>query len=339
MILLLIKALGVRRVAGWALWLVRALLTLGLLAGGVCVVVFYPQERWKLLGSIAGGLVMLGIQALWRRRRKPEVFDAGERTIDGKVVPDKLAAAALAVPLRSPDGGAVLRGLPDYGKALLKLDSGDFQYVPGLAGPEPKLLLLEEPAASRPALGVPRWALVTGGVALLAVAGVGVGFYQASRDARPGYASVRDVPETPQPVSAAESSPQPAPPQLAPTPPPDSAAIPETAPAPAPAPAANSAPVGAEASRPAKDSPPGVLLTRVNPIYPQEAKAQHIEGVVVVNAVIGKTGEITEATVVSGPEELQKAALDAVKQWTYRPYVKNGEPLEVETTIRLKFTF
>ena len=80
-----------------------------------------------------------------RRKEEPEV---GERTIDGKVVPDMLAATALTVPSQSPDGDYVLRGLPDYGKTLLKLNTADFEYVPEPLEelPEPPV---EEPVVKR----------------------------------------------------------------------------------------------------------------------------------------------------------------------------------------------
>jgi protein TonB len=59
---------------------------------------------------------------------------------------------------------------------------------------------------------------------------------------------------------------------------------------------------------------------------------------VVLQAVISKTGTIENLRVVSGPPLLQQAALDAVKQWRYRPYLLNGEPIEVETTVNVVFT-
>jgi TonB family protein len=81
----------------------------------------------------------------------------------------------------------------------------------------------------------------------------------------------------------------------------------------------------------------GQILTRVNTVYPPEAKAAHVEGAVVLRAVISKTGEISNLKVVSGPDELQASAVDAVKQWIYKPYLLNGEPTEVETTITVNY--
>jgi TonB family protein len=80
------------------------------------------------------------------------------------------------------------------------------------------------------------------------------------------------------------------------------------------------------------------LLTRVNPKYPPEAKKAGIQGKVILDAVIGKTGDVESLKVVSGPSELQQSALDAVRQWTYKPVLWNGAPIEVETTINVTYS-
>ena len=82
----------------------------------------------------------------------------------------------------------------------------------------------------------------------------------------------------------------------------------------------------------------GNILIKVAPVYPQEAKDAGISGPVVLHAIIGKEGRVESLAVVSGPKELQGAALDAVKQWTYKPYLLNGEPTEVNTTITINFS-
>jgi TonB family protein len=83
----------------------------------------------------------------------------------------------------------------------------------------------------------------------------------------------------------------------------------------------------------------GVILQRVPPIYPPSARAAHISGTVVIQAVVGKDGTIHDAKVVSSPDDsLSQAALDAVRQWRYQPYLLNGEPAAVMTTINLEFT-
>jgi len=82
----------------------------------------------------------------------------------------------------------------------------------------------------------------------------------------------------------------------------------------------------------------GQIVTRVNPVYPQEAKDQGIQGAVVLHAIIATDGTVQELTVISGPPELQKSAIEAVKQWVYKPYLLNGDPKEVETTITVNFS-
>jgi periplasmic protein TonB len=81
----------------------------------------------------------------------------------------------------------------------------------------------------------------------------------------------------------------------------------------------------------------GLLLTRVEPSYPPIARAGRIEGEVVLAAIISKDGAIKNLTLVSGHPMLVPAAIEAVSQWRYRPYLLNGEPVEVETTIIVTF--
>jgi periplasmic protein TonB len=82
----------------------------------------------------------------------------------------------------------------------------------------------------------------------------------------------------------------------------------------------------------------GQLIYKVKPQYPPMAIAMRLEGTVVLQAVISKSGAIENLRVVSGPAMLQQAALDSVKQWRYRPYELNRLPVEVETTINVVFT-
>jgi protein TonB len=82
----------------------------------------------------------------------------------------------------------------------------------------------------------------------------------------------------------------------------------------------------------------GLLIHRVVPQYPAIPREMHLEGTVVLQATISKSGTIENLRVVSGPALLQQAALDAVAQWRYRPYLLNGEPVEVETTVNVEFT-
>jgi len=82
----------------------------------------------------------------------------------------------------------------------------------------------------------------------------------------------------------------------------------------------------------------GLLLHQVKPSYPPLARQARIQGTVVLQAVIGKDGNIQGLKVVSGHPMLAPAALEAVKQWKYKPYYLNGEPVEVDTTINVNFT-
>ncbi len=80
------------------------------------------------------------------------------------------------------------------------------------------------------------------------------------------------------------------------------------------------------------------MIHQVKPTYPPIALAAHVEGEVVLQAVIGKDGTIQNLHVISGHPMLIKSAADAVQQWRYRPYMLNGEPVEVETQVRVSFT-
>ncbi len=81
----------------------------------------------------------------------------------------------------------------------------------------------------------------------------------------------------------------------------------------------------------------GMILHRVQPIYPPAARLARVQGQVVIQALISREGEIRGLRVVSGHPMLSRAAMDAVKQWRYRPYLLNHKPVEVETQITVKF--
>jgi TonB family protein len=81
----------------------------------------------------------------------------------------------------------------------------------------------------------------------------------------------------------------------------------------------------------------GLLYKKVQPIYPQNAVAMRIEGSVELMATISRTGDITHVKVLNGNLQLNKAAADAVKQWKYKPYLLNGEPVEIQTQITINF--
>jgi protein TonB len=82
----------------------------------------------------------------------------------------------------------------------------------------------------------------------------------------------------------------------------------------------------------------GLLIRRIQPTYPPLAKQARISGAVVLQAEISKDGSIQNLHVISGHPMLVPSALEAVKQWKYKPYILNGEPVEVETTITVNFT-
>ena len=81
----------------------------------------------------------------------------------------------------------------------------------------------------------------------------------------------------------------------------------------------------------------GNLIYRVQPIYPPLARQARIQGTVELRAIISKAGTIENLVVVRGHPMLVAAAMEAVRQWRYRPYLLNSEPIEVETEITVNF--
>jgi len=81
----------------------------------------------------------------------------------------------------------------------------------------------------------------------------------------------------------------------------------------------------------------GLLVHQVKPVYPSLAMQAHTQGNVVLHAIIGRDGAILSLQLVSGHPLLAPAAIDAVRQWRYRPYTLNGEPAEVETMVTVRF--
>jgi peptidyl-prolyl cis-trans isomerase A (cyclophilin A) len=81
----------------------------------------------------------------------------------------------------------------------------------------------------------------------------------------------------------------------------------------------------------------GLLVSKAPLVYPIDAKKAHVSGTVVLSAIIGRDGTVRELQVVSGPDLLRQAAVDSVQQWRYRPYLLNGEPVEVRTTVNVIF--
>lgn len=81
----------------------------------------------------------------------------------------------------------------------------------------------------------------------------------------------------------------------------------------------------------------GNLIYRVQPSYPPLARQARIQGPVKLRAIVSRTGTIENLTVLSGHAMLVTAAIEAVRQWRYRPYLLNGDPIEVETEITVNF--
>ena len=81
----------------------------------------------------------------------------------------------------------------------------------------------------------------------------------------------------------------------------------------------------------------GMLIAPIRPVYPAIARAAHVEGTVVVEAIISRSGTIESLHVLSGPMMLRSAALDAIQAARYKPYRLNGEAVDVQTTITVNF--
>jgi protein TonB len=82
----------------------------------------------------------------------------------------------------------------------------------------------------------------------------------------------------------------------------------------------------------------GNLIYRVQPQYPALARQARVQGIVVLRAMISREGKIENLQVISGHPLLVQSAMDAVRQWRYRPYFLNNEPVGVETQVTVNFT-
>jgi len=81
----------------------------------------------------------------------------------------------------------------------------------------------------------------------------------------------------------------------------------------------------------------GLLIKKVQPVYPANALRMHAEGAVELQATIGKSGNIVTVKTLTGDPVLARAAKEAVLQWKYKPYLLNGEPVEIQTQITVNF--
>jgi protein TonB len=100
------------------------------------------------------------------------------------------------------------------------------------------------------------------------------------------------------------------------------------------------------ASKPPSQQPPtyvpadvmqGLLTHKIDPIYPEAARQAKVQGVVILDAVIGTDGTVVDLRAISGPDELTSAALDAVKWWRFQPYLINGQAVQVKTRLAVDF--
>ncbi|MGC2297389.1 MAG: TonB family protein [Acidobacteriaceae bacterium] len=99
--------------------------------------------------------------------------------------------------------------------------------------------------------------------------------------------------------------------------------------------------VDSQPSQPIAVAPGVMQAQRINgpmPVYPPDAKKARIQGTVLLDAIIGKDGTVEKLVVQSGPSALQQSALDAVRQWTYKPFLLNGDPVDVKTTITVVYS-
>jgi TonB family protein len=80
-----------------------------------------------------------------------------------------------------------------------------------------------------------------------------------------------------------------------------------------------------------------LLTHKIEPIYPEGARQANVQGIVILEAVIGTDGTVVDVHAVSGPDELTPAALDAVKWWRFEPYLVNGQPVQVKTRLAVDF--
>jgi TonB family protein len=113
---------------------------------------------------------------------------------------------------------------------------------------------------------------------------------------------------------------------------------PSAAPAPEPS-SQGSTPAASNATAQVQLSPGSAqVVSRVDPSYPLLAKQMKVQGAVILEALISKTGSIQDIQVLSGPAILSEAAREAVKQWHFKPYYQSGQPVETEARITVNFT-
>jgi protein TonB len=80
-----------------------------------------------------------------------------------------------------------------------------------------------------------------------------------------------------------------------------------------------------------------LIVHKTDPIYPEAARRANVQGVVVLETLVGTDGSVLDVRAVSGPEDLAPAAVDAVKWWRFQPYLVNGQAVQVKTTLAVEF--
>jgi protein TonB len=80
-----------------------------------------------------------------------------------------------------------------------------------------------------------------------------------------------------------------------------------------------------------------LIRHKVNPVYPWDARVNHITGDVLIRIVIDRQGNVSNMTVIRGDPILIESAIKAIKQWKYRPYILNGEAIEAESVIKIQY--
>ncbi len=80
-----------------------------------------------------------------------------------------------------------------------------------------------------------------------------------------------------------------------------------------------------------------LVIHRVDPDYPEAARSANLQGVIVLDVVVGRDGSVVDIRAVNGPEVLAQAAMDALRWWRFKPYRVDGQPVVVETTVAVEF--
>ena len=81
-----------------------------------------------------------------------------------------------------------------------------------------------------------------------------------------------------------------------------------------------------------------LIVKKVAPLYPEKAREEHVEGTVLLHVMIDKEGNVQHVDLISGHPLLAPAAIEAVRQWRYQPYLLNNRPVDVDTQVSVNFT-